>query len=245
MGYPAGYEPHLSTGEIFQVANESYRQNDLEKAVRGYEYLASSGIKNGYLYYNLGNTFFRMGELGRSILWYERALEYLPRFEDLQVNYRYARNQLVDEDFRIQEYTGTLGFFVALYRYFNLRESLWITLVCFWVFGICLIAWIFMRHRTWGSRFRIPCWITGLLFIIFFLSTSAKIYQNEFVTRAIVMSSAVDIKTGPSAEFSTSFTLHEGTQVKVVQNQGDWVRITLPSNPAFNGWMPRSSIQVI
>lgn len=243
--YPEGYPAGLSRQDIFQQAGEAYRQGEMDKAIAGYRYLADLGIRNGHLCYNLGNSYFRVGEIGQSALWYERALRYLPRFRDLQVNYQFVRSQLTDEDFKAPEYSGTLGFLTDLHQKLNLRESLWVTAILFWLWAATLIIVVWAQREPWKSRVRIPCWIMGFLFIITLLSTGFKVYRYEYRVEAVIMSPAVDVKTGPSPDFSTSFTLHEGTKIIVVQEQNNWVRITLPSNSSFTGWMPEESVEAI
>ena len=45
-----------------------------------------SGLESGELHYNLGNAWFRLGELGPAILHYERARRSMPRDDDLAAN---------------------------------------------------------------------------------------------------------------------------------------------------------------
>ena len=239
--YPAG----LDRLGILNQASEFYRQGELEEALKGFSYLAGLGIENGCLYYNLGNTYFRLGRLGEAILWYDRATRYLPRFRDLQVNYAYARNALADEEFRKPEYGGTLGFLLMLHGLFNVRECLTLTAAVFWLLAAAVLLRWFLPPGWAGAWLRIPCWILGIAFILLCFSSALKIYQHEYVVESIVMAPAVEVKTGPGPDFSTSFSLHEGTKVSLVQEQGDWVRITLPGNTTFNGWLPKSTIQTI
>ena len=239
--YPEG----LDRDGLFKAANDYYLNNEPEKALEGYNKLISLGVKNGYLFYNLGNTYFRLGQLGQSILWYERALLYLPRFHDLQVNYDYARGMLADEEFRAPEYSGTLGFLVSVYGELNLRECLLITAGLFWILAGLWIARMGFPTSLRGTWVSIPCWIVGIAFILFCLSSTLKIVQNETIIEAIVRVPAVEVKTGPGEDFSTSFSLHEGTKVRQVQIQGNWVRVLLPSNTSFTGWMPQSTIEAI
>jgi Tetratricopeptide repeat len=240
-----GYSPELDRNGVLEQANEFYRNGDLPKALSGYQYLTALGIKNGYLFYNLGNAYFREGNLGSAILWYERALLYLPRFHDLNINYQYARTVLADEEFKAPEYSGTLGFLIHINQKFNLRECLIITGVFLWLFLTILIIRMFLENQSFRSRLSIPCWVVGFAFIIFFSSSVFKVYQHESIRQAIVMAPAVEVKTGPGNDFSTSFSIHEGTKVKLLQDQGDWVRVLLPGNTTFTGWMLKSTVEAI
>ncbi len=245
LAIPQGYNTSLSREEIFNLANEYYRNGNLEKALDGYLYLADLGVSNGFLFYNLGNTFFRIGYLGKSILWYERAFRYLPRNEDLQRNYEYAKNNLLDEEFQVSDYGGTVGFLIDLHETFNLRESLLLTLTLLWLLVAVAIAMLLWKSQRVRNLFKIPCWIVAIAFTLSILSTGLKIYHHEFVKEAIVISSAVEVKTGPGETFSTSFSIHEGTKVRVVQDQEEWKRIVLPGNTSFNGWVMSNTIEII
>lgn len=239
------YDAAMDREEIFERANEYSQQKEWDKALEGYLYLANLGIQNGYLFYNLGNTYFVTGQIGPAMLWYERALRYLPRYEDLKVNYQYARDSLVDEEFRSPNYGGTLGLLIGMHRHINLRESLTLTLLVFWLFAGCLAMYLITPVGEIAPWLRIPCWILGIAFILLCFSSAFKAYQYEYIHEAIVMESAVEIKTGPGKDFSTAFTLHEGTKVILKQTQNDWVQIVLPGNQSFTGWIPAQSIETI
>ena len=79
------------------LANESYHEKNYQTAAEIFENLIKQGQNNGYLYYNLGNTHMRLGNLGHAILNYLRAKTLLPRNENLNANLRYAISQTVDK----------------------------------------------------------------------------------------------------------------------------------------------------
>jgi len=242
---PDGYNTGLDLNGVLSQANEHYTQGDLDKALDGYLYLLGLGIRNGYLYYNLGNTYFRLGNLGDAILWYERALQLIPRHHDLLVNYVYARNQLADEEFQQAKYGGTVDLLRSIHHYLNMRESLLCALGAFWLWTMSILARWQMRTEAARGWLRIPCWTLGIAFILLSLSASWKIYDYERAEEAVVMTQAVDIKTGPNADMKTAFTLHEGAKVNKLREQGGWARISLPGNSAFNGWLPKEAIETI
>ena len=59
--------------------------------------MREGGIENGKLYYNLGNVYFRMNDIGRAILNYRRAESYIPNDPNLHQNLSYARSRRLDE----------------------------------------------------------------------------------------------------------------------------------------------------
>ena len=54
------------------------------------ESLLVDGFRNGAVYYNLGNAYFRAGEYGRAIAAYRKAKPYRPRDPYLEANLRQA-----------------------------------------------------------------------------------------------------------------------------------------------------------
>ena len=59
--------------EGFFKANQAYKVGDFQEAIEEYLRLIRSGHGGGQIYYNLGNAYFRAGQVGRAILEYERA----------------------------------------------------------------------------------------------------------------------------------------------------------------------------
>jgi len=86
-----------SAQEDFFEANRAYKNDQFQEAIDGYLKLIENGFKNGHIYYNLGNAYFRIGDLGRAILFLERAHLLIPRDDDLLFNLAHARNQAVDD----------------------------------------------------------------------------------------------------------------------------------------------------
>src|SRR5436305_9592193 len=72
-------------------------QGYYQQAMAGYEQLVAAEIHNAKLYYNLGNTYFRLNDLGHAILHYRRGLRLDPGNRQLQANLSYARSQRVDQ----------------------------------------------------------------------------------------------------------------------------------------------------
>ena len=67
---------------LFAAGSAAYEAGAYADAVEIYTQVAALGIVNADLYYNLANAYFKSGELGRSVLWYERSLRLEPRNPD-------------------------------------------------------------------------------------------------------------------------------------------------------------------
>jgi len=85
-----------SAEELYFEANRAYKEDRYPEAIDGYLQLIGQGYVNGHLYYNLGNAYFRAGQIGRAILNYKRARLLIPRDADLNFNLHYALDQTQD-----------------------------------------------------------------------------------------------------------------------------------------------------
>ena len=78
-------------------ANGLYSDKQYVESAQAYEALIHDGVRNGYLYYNLGNAYIRMGKTGPAILNYVHAQKWIPRDENLAANLKFAIQQTQDK----------------------------------------------------------------------------------------------------------------------------------------------------
>lgn len=215
------------------LANKFYHEKNYTAAATIFEELISQGETNGYLYYNLGNTYMRLGNKGNAIRNYLRAQLLLPRNENLDANLRYAINQTQDQ---ISPPPGGLItgilFWVDLISLFEHFELLILSNFIFWC--IC-IASLYYRKSLWRSLKKIS--ITILLVIFF--STGIK-YHLSKQTLGVITDQKVAVKSDRNTQNITLFELHEGAIISVGQEDGKWVYITVSSDKS--GWIPIESI---
>ena len=90
-------EERSSAIEQFHQANDYYQKEKYPEAIGRYLDLVQKGYRDPYIFYNLGNAYFKKGELGRAILFYEKARMLLPRDDDIQKNLAYANSLAIDK----------------------------------------------------------------------------------------------------------------------------------------------------
>ena len=76
---------------VFTRAAEDFDAGRYVAAVQGYENLLSLGLPNAPVYFNLGNAYFRAGDLGRAVWAYRSAALRAPRDPDIEANLTVAR----------------------------------------------------------------------------------------------------------------------------------------------------------
>ncbi|MFQ6617141.1 MAG: tetratricopeptide repeat protein [Fidelibacterota bacterium] len=80
----------------FNLGNIYYKKEDFEKALSSFEEsltFKNPGRKSG-VFYNIGNTLFKMGKLEESLYYYKKALELNPDDYDAKFNFEFVRQLL-------------------------------------------------------------------------------------------------------------------------------------------------------
>lgn len=225
------------TGRNFVKAVDAYEAGDYPEAVRLFSTLAESGIENGMLYFNLGNAYFKVGDLGRSLLWYERASLLLSKDADLRFNLELARGLTQDEE--PEEGSPILRALFFWNASLGARRVQWLALF------INLVLWGLWSLRHMG-KIRMPRWpvvVTGTVALLLVLTALGTEIRNRNDRRAVVVSPEVVVRSTPAGDSTELFRLHEGARVRLDHVREDGVRIRFSKERL--GWVPIESVEPI
>jgi len=228
--------PELET--IIQEANSYYRQametapQDAWKAKKLYEKAAiyyeklttDNGIKNGKLYYNLGNAYFRMGDIGRAILNYLKAQQYIPNDKNLLQNLDYARAKRIDKVTEKEQQMGLkIIFFFHYYIPVLLRLAIFI--ICFVLIWIFAILKLFFKQGLLNF-FLI---ISIIVVILFAGSLFFEITKTSSEHPGVVLATELIARKGDSDTYEKSFQepLHAGTEFILIEERRNWYEVEL------------------
>ncbi len=215
-------------------ANGLYSEKRYTEAARSYEGLISKGVRNGYLYYNLGNTYIRLGKVGLGISNYIRARKWIPRDENLEANLKFAIQQTRDQ---IDLPTpGFLNTFFFWNNNLNTQELIFFTMGLNFIFFVTLSLWIYFPSLV-IVRNTILC-----ILLLSFLSIGVKLGTESELNFGVVLAERVDVKSGRAEDAVTLFQLHEGALVKVTDHLENWVEVRL--NDEQKGWVPEKSVDL-
>ena len=236
-------QPLQGQQELFERGNQLYQEEDFAGAVAAYQSILDSGLESADLYYNLGNAWFKAGELGEAVLAWERARLRAPDNADILSNLEHARSLTADAVEPLPQF----WLFSALSWWVRLpSRGLLIVLVS--------IGWLLASGagvvRILGRPVAIRPWVPwaagtgGVLLLLFGSSFAVRELGLGSPERAIVMDSLVPVRSAPAQDDNlTLFEVHEGTRVRVDQRTGDWLEVVLDDGKV--GWIPVSSIEVI
>lgn len=219
----------------YDSAKEAYFNKDYAKAEKGFWELLEERPRNGYLLFNLGNVYFKMGRVGKAIQQYEKAVLTIPREMDLQVNLDYARKRLVDEVAEtFSDYLNNTFFFWS--SSINVSEyRLVLIIFSFFFWGYCL-SLVIRKKRLVSTRIVISCLVFVYLIWGYVIKSDGEA-PGEF---GIILKPEVDVRASYLDKDKPLFQLHEGTKVRIIDSQdfGEdqrWLRVSLPQGQ--KGWV--------
>lgn len=227
--------------KLWREAADAYSHRDYETAVARYERLTEKG-GSAPLYYNYANALFKAGYVGRSILYYERALRLDPSNEDIKFNLEFANLNKIDKIDRVEEF-----FVVQWYKQITnlLTSNVWayVSIVLF------LLAMIMFLLYRFGSSMTLRKTAFGL-FVFFFVFTfitmgHSFMSKNIFTDSrdAIVLVGSETAKSTPDESGTEVFVIHEGTKVRVRSELGEWSEVQLEDGNV--GWVRTASFEMI
>ena len=220
-----------------------YAEGQWDGALEAWQAIDESGLASADLYCNLGDAWFKKGEIARAILYYERALKLDPSHPDARYNLDFAATQVQDRIESVPEF-----FLKTWVRKLSrtLSSNAWTLL--FFVFlalGLSSVL-LFLLGRTGRSRkagfFLGILWLLLAALSLFFAGRGRSAYKNA--DQAIIMRPVVPVRSTPGAEGAKDlFILHEGTKVRVIDRVGDWQNIAL--SDGRQGWISASDADLI
>lgn len=252
-GGAAAAIPPSEAVEVFQEANDLFRQANeatvdnpseaydlYRRAALRYERLIEEGeISNGRLYYNLGNAYFRMDDLGRAILSYRRAERLLPGDADLMQNLASARSRRLD---RFELETGARALRTLFFWHYDLSFGFRRLLMAlfsgaFWA----LAAWgVWRRSAPRGALFA-----TGLLSLSLAVSLAVEANYAAAAEGGVVTAPETVARKGDGETYEPAFTepLHAGAEFQLLERRPDWYRGELPDGRAF--WVAARDAELV
>ena len=235
-------QPSLAQESEMQVANALYENGRFVEASQAYEQMVAQGIHDSAVYYNLGNAYFQQNNIGQAIFNYQRAAQLAPRDADIQANLTAARALAVDQ-LPVASSNPLDNFASTTRQYLTINEMALVALGAWFLFGL-----LWLVYRQIGNGRSKEIWqyaliLSGLVMVLATFSLGSRIYVENGREQAVVIADVVDVSAGPSTDTITEFDLHSGAEIELIEQRGDWVRLSLPGGQV-QGWIPAETVAV-
>lgn len=218
----------------FDAANKLYEQGKYAEAATAYEKLLGTGQVSAAVYFNLGNAFFKAGQLGRALAAYRQAEQLAPRDPDLRANMQFARDQAQGPTLPANRAQRLLG---------RLRLNEWTLLAAaaVWVELLLLAAW-----QLWpGAR----ATLRGTIFagaaaaVLLCGCAAAAFHTARGADTALVIAREAVVRHGPLEESAETFRVHDGAELRVLDHKDEWLQVS--PGPNRVGWLRRDQVLLV
>ncbi|MBN1327804.1 MAG: tetratricopeptide repeat protein [Candidatus Cloacimonetes bacterium] len=227
--------------EIFEHAVSAFENKEYAKSLELFLQLENENILNADLYYNLGNCYFRLNQLGKSILYYKKALKLRSDHKQAQRNLDYALT--LTKDKQIIENDALTEFWHKLVKSLPTHITALILLVNFFLIVI-MINLIILRYKNREKTVPIfILFIIGFSFLFLVLLNYLKWSEFSNNKEAVLIAGTAIGYSGPSEEFTRVFTIHEGMILVIERNEADWSLVKLPNG--LGGWIRSAKFEII
>lgn len=221
----------------FIAAIEAYKSEDYGRSIQELERIAQSGVRNGALYYNLGNAYLKNNRLGHAILWYERALRLLPNDPDLRFNADYARSLTRDATEEVTVSALRIFFF---WKYRLSRQAVIVLAVSFNFMFWCILV---VRGISGRRGLRYAAMAVAAPAAIFIFTAFFNYYEASHLRFGVVLDDQVSVRSGLTHTSTELFLLHAGAKITLVKENQTHIQIRFGDDKI--GWIERRLVGLI
>ena len=218
-----------------------YNAGEYQKSIESYLNATKDGGDARELY-NLGCAYFRTGQIGKSILYFERARRFMPGNNDVEHNLNIARKKTVDkmtpaDDFVVLQWLNNASSVLSLGAWGTL------SIVAITVALILLLLLLFSSH---DKVRRISSWACMLSALVCLVSLAMAIVTYARITthnHCVVTVSETPLRQSPPKGSKAIRIIHEGATLKIVGEGKDCYNVQLPDGQA--GWIDANALEII
>ena len=225
--------------KLFNEANDLFISKKYKKSIELYEKIIDSGQENSTVFYNLGNAYYRSGDIGHAIWAYKHANKFSPRDKDIIHNLKIAEAKKID---RINSPPLFIlhDFYRKIKSSMTMFELILVGGILFFIFSLLWIKQIFSGKKNVLSKGIFQILLTFIIIVhavILDMDFERKRISNE----AIIVEKS-DAQSGPFlGDNKVLFKINEGSVVEVLEEKNNWSEIILIDGK--KGWVLSNALR--
>jgi tetratricopeptide (TPR) repeat protein len=217
------------------------------KALDGFESLVNEGVRSGALYFNIGNTYMRLGELGHAIVNYRRGLRLDPGNEGIRKNLQVARNT-VESQFSRPATSALLETLFFWHFGTSAASRLRVALGAYLLFWGLMVAWLLLPRRVAALKGAIV--FAGAVALASGISMGWDTLLSGKRIEGVVTADKAVVRKGNGDYYDPQFDrpISKGVEFTVLESRQDvqgagWYRVELPNGK--EGWIRADQADVL
>ena len=227
---------------FFNSGLDLYNQGKYVEAISQFQLIIENGEHSENLYFNLGNSYYKINDIANSIYYFEKALKLNPNDKDILNNLSYSQNMLIDKIDKLPV-NQVSEFFHSFSNSLSINQWLLIGIAFLYFF----LGAFFLYYFNNKTRAKKNYFTFSTLFLVLssiFIFNGIYRFENEKnIITAIIFENKIDFRTEPNYRSDVLFNLHEGTKVLVKEELNEWTLIQI--SDGNTGWIESNSIKKI
>ena len=222
-----------SNEQIFESANNYYSNGDYNNAISLYLQIVDSGYENPSLYYNLGNSHYKLNNIAESNYYFEMAKKLSPNDSDINLNLSFAQNMRVDKIEKLPV-SQLEGIRIKIINLFSVNS--WNILFLIFIWLLCISVFLYIYYADPFKKklfFNISIVLVLISSLIYWIGYEKKIESDKLF--GIIYPKEIEVWSEPNKLSELKFLLHEGTKVELINQAQDWTNIRLENGTT--GWL--------
>jgi tetratricopeptide (TPR) repeat protein len=210
-------------------------------AILQYEAIVKNdGVRNGKLYYDIGNAYFRLGDLGRAILNYKRAELFMQNDPNLRQNLDYARNRRADR-IEIRQKEKVLKTLFFIHYDIPSRVKLVVFAIAFGLLWISAGARLFVK----AGWLKIVIAVAAAASAVFLASLVVDAASLARTPEGVITAEETVGRMGDADTYQPSFKepLHAGAEFRLLEKRTGLWRIELENGDRT--WIPDGAAELV
>lgn len=246
---PASDTPVAEAGVLAQQADSAYTADNFTLAEKLYLEAIRCDGSSSTIFYNLGNAYYRQGNLGKAIVNYERALKLDPTNTDASDNLEFVRSKITDRHVESGSVMSVLWHRIV--GLFHADTWAWIAVLLFALFlagafTYVLSSVVFVKKLSFFGGIIVFLFCAGAVIVSF----AAANRMTDHST-AIILPPSAQLSTTPRearTQAEEAFLLHEGTKVEIVDSvsttsEGKWFEVRVGTGE--RAWIKADDVEII
>ena len=228
--------------KLFAEANTFYKEGDYNRAIGLYLGIEEQGYQSDDLFFNLGNSYYKLNKVAPSIYYYEKALKINPRHEDALFNLSFAKRMTIDV---IEELPKS---FLQRFSENIIQKLPFDTWAIIAVMASFLASLLFLLYHFSASSKKKLFFFNTTILAVFILGVSVFFAFSNFDSVqknriAIIFAPKTEIMNAPTDSSDEVFELHEGTKVLILDELDNWKKIKLADGKI--GWIKDDDLKEV
>jgi tetratricopeptide (TPR) repeat protein len=215
----------------FDKANGLYEAGKYGEAKQAYAQLVKSGPWSANLFYDLGNTEWKLGNGGEAAADYERALALEPSHPQARANLDFVRGQTGAK-------TAAPEWWERALQALDPATATMLLSVCGWVALFCIAVVLLRPAGRTG-----PVVTLTICLLVGGYAGGCLWEANALATKAVVIAKVTQAREAPADVAPVADVLPAGSEVLAPEERGPWTYCTLPDGT--RAWVPTADLEKV